>query len=600
MPSPRRPKRLLLCLGLALGLVPAESGARLIRFGEVLGVFNFSMAYGILARVEGRDADLIGIGNGGNALSVNIDDGNLNYGTGIVANQLRGTGELAVRWRNFGAFLRGYGFYDFETEIAGPDRIGLGDNAHWQVGAGAELQDAYLTAQWRPWGMPVQLRVGNQVVNWGESNFLRFGVDVVNPIDLLALFQPTTTFRDLFRRQGMVWGAASLTENVAVEAFYQYDWEPVRLAPVGWFSSADDLIGGDGMGDAFEGLGQFSDRGTDLAEAFGATLPGGDSFDPDFMRLPQAGRDQPCDQGQFGVAVQAFLPVLNATKLALHFVNYHSRLPLVNGFTAEPALVAATDDAAVAATEALLGVSRADAETITISRLGNGTRVGVSYPENIRMLGLSFSTATIRTGTLFAGEVSHHFGWPIQTPREALILASLSPVQYTGESADLLRDTSRALYGRALGADEVAKGWERSGKTQASLTLGQLLGPRLGTSQTLLNFDVGLVHISDLPDTNPFDETSWGYRLSAAMTYDGVLGGLTLRPRVLFTHDVNGTTPGPGVAFVEGRKTLSVILGFQLTQRWTAEVGYVGSFGGGPTNLTKDRDFVRFNLFFYY
>ena len=354
------------------------------------------------------------------------------------------------------------------------------------------------------------------------------------------------------------------------------------------------------MSAAFEGLGRFSDQGTDLAEAFGATVPGGDSFDRDFMRIPKKGRNEPDDQGQFGIAVQTFLPVLNATKLALHFVNYHSRLPLVNGFTADPGTVSSTDDAAVAATEALLGVSRPDAETIAISRLANGTRVGVTYPENIRMLGMSFSTAANRTGTLLAGEIAHHFGWPIQTPREALILASLSPVQYTGESADLLRDASRALYGRVLGADEVAKGWQRTDKTQAALTVGQLFGPRLGASQTLLSFDVGWVHISGLPDTNPFDDDSWGYRLAAGMTYDGVLGGLTLRPRVLFTHDVNGTMPGPGTAFVEGRKSVTVSLGFQLTQRWTAEVGYVNTFGGGRENLLRDRDFMRFNLFFYY
>ncbi|MDJ0848341.1 MAG: DUF1302 domain-containing protein [Myxococcota bacterium] len=592
--------RLGIALGLAICLAPAASSGRPWKIGEFVGVLDVSLAYGLLARVEERDPDLIGIGNGGDALSVNADDGNLNYGKGIVSNQLRGTAEFGVRWRNFGAFVRGFGFYDFETQISGTSRTGLSDDAKWLVGAGAELQDAYLTANWEPWGMPVQLRVGQQVVNWGESNFLRFGVDVVNPIDFLALAQPTSTFRDVFRRQGMIWGVANLTESVAVEAFYQYDWEPVGLAPIGWFISPDDLVGGDGAADAFEGLGLFSDQGTDLGEAFGATVPGGDSFDRDFMRIPKVGRNEPPDQGQFGFTVQGFFQELNGTKLALHFVNYHSRLPLVNGFTADASVAATTTDADVTATEAALGVSRADAETITISRLANGSRVGVSYPQNIRMLGLSFSTATIRTGTLFSGEVAHHFGWPIQRPREPLILATLSPVQYTGASAELLREASRELYGRVLRPDEFARGFTRTGKTQVTLAIAQLFGPRFGASQSVLSVDFGYVHVADLPGSNPFDQHSWGYRVLASLTYDSVFGGLSVRPRVLFSHDPHGTTPRPGGAFIEDRKTVVAGLGFQFTQSWTADVAYIGRFGGGQDNLLSDRDVVRFNLIFYY
>jgi len=41
----------------------------------------------------------------------------------------------------------------------------------------------------------------------------------------------------------MLWGAASITENVAVEGFYQYEWQQVRIPPVGWFFSSGDLIG---------------------------------------------------------------------------------------------------------------------------------------------------------------------------------------------------------------------------------------------------------------------------------------------------------------------------------------------------------------------
>jgi hypothetical protein len=581
-------------------LLAAPAGSsELFRIGEVEGVANLSIGYGILSRVEGRDSDLVGAGNGGNSPSVNFDDGNLNYDAGIVANQLRGTAEVALRWRNFGAFVRGYGFYDFENELGDTRRTDLSDDGSRAVSSGADLQDAYLTANFDLADVPVQLRLGNQVINWGESSFLRFGIDVVNPVDLVALTQPTTTARDLFVRQGMLWGVANLAENVAVEAFYQYDWEPVNLSPVGWLFSADDLLGV-GTNVAFEGFGAFSDQGTDLDAAFNPTSqPLG--FDPDFMKIFPAGRDEPNDQGQFGFAVQTFLPVLNASRLALYFMNYHSRLPLVNGFTADAATVAGTSDAAVGAREATFGVTRSDAELLTVSDLANGTRYGVTYPEDIKMLGLGFSTATISTGTLIAAELSHHFDWPLQVPKEEVLAASLSPVEFTGPLANVFKSTSLGVFG----ANQTVKGWFDTGKTQLSVNIGQLLGPRLGATQSLLSVDVGWVHIDDLPASSLFDEDSWGYRLAGVLTYEGVFGGFTVRPALRFTHDVDGVTPGPGGAFVEERKTFTAALDVQYTQRWTASLSYVRNFGGiqiggVPVNLLEDRDFVRFNVIFHY
>jgi hypothetical protein len=598
----RRVKRLGAILVVCL-LPPPAAASELFRIGEVEGVANFTLAYGILARVEERDPSLVGIGNGGTAPSVNFDDGNLNYDEGIVANQLRGTAEVALRWKNFGAFVRAYGFYDFENELGGGRRTELTDDGQWAVSSGAGLQDAYLTANFSLADVPLQLRVGNQVVNWGESNFLRFGVDVVNPLDLVSLSQPTTTFRDLFVRQGMIWGVANLTEHIAVEAFYQYDWEPVPLPPVGWFFSGDDLLGIE-TNVAFEGFGAFSDQGTDLDAAFNPTnQPLG--FDPDFMKLLSSGRDEPGDQGQFGLTVQTFLPILNAPKLALHFMNYHSRLPMVNGFTADSMAVESTEEGAVNARAATFGVARSDAELLTISELANETRYGVTYPEDLRMLGFSFNTATISTGTLIAGEVSHHFNWPVQITKEQVILGSLSPVQFNGESADVFRKTSLEAFGRVFGPDEVVKGWFDTGKTQVSLNVTQLFGPRLGASQSLLSFDFGWAHFDEVPNPGPFDKDSWGYRVVATLTYNGVFGGLTLRPRLRWTHDVDGVTPAPGGAFIEDRKTLTAGVDLQYTQRWTASLSYFRDFGGiqiagVPVNPREDRDFVRFNVTFHY
>jgi hypothetical protein len=570
------------------------------------GLVNVTLAHGLLARTQGRDKSLIGIANGGKVPSVNGDDGDLNQDPGLVSNMVKATGEITLSWRNFGAYARGFAFYDFEQELNDRTRTKLRSKALDIVGKDVDLREYYLSARFHVGSVPVQLRLGEQVINWGESSLLRFGVDIINPLDLVALSQPVSTARDLPIPQGMLWGAASVTENLAVEGFYQYEWKKVRIPPVGWFFSTNDLLGAEGLNYAMAGFGRFSDRGTDLDTAFG--LPSGTlGFDRDFMKIFPMGSHKPEDGGQYGLAVRAVIPQLNAADLGFYFLNYHSRFALINGFTADQLAIAATSPEAVAARAAQLapiyqaaGLSPAEAAqraqatagTLTIGKFANKTRYFVTYPEDIKMLGFSFNTAMLRTGTLFSGEVSHHFGFPVQLPVEQVLAAALSPIQFT----PVFKQTSLG----AFRANTVVHGFMRRDKTQLEMGLTQLLGPRLRSSQTVIGFDIGWVHIHNLPASHPSDEDSWGYRLIGQLTYDGVLGGVTLQPRVVWVHDVNGLTPGPGGAFIAGRRTFSVGLGGEYINRWTADLSYAKFFGGGPFNQVKDRDFLSFHVTYSY
>ncbi len=605
----------------ALGATAAE--ARTFEIGEVEGTANLELSYGFLARVEDRDPDLVAIANGGKAKSANWDDGDLNYDEGIASNMVQASVDLAARWRFLGAYARGIGFYDFETELSDRERTELSHDAGFYVGKDVELQEYYLSASLRPGGMPVHLRLGDQVLNWGESTFLRFGVETVTPLDIAAGVRPASSARDLQVPQGMLWAAANVTETLALEAFYQYDWERVRTLPIGWYLSDNDLVGVDGLGGAMVGSGLFSDQGTDLDAAF--QLPADTlGFDADFMRIPGHGTDEPSSQGQGGFTLQLILPQLNATKLAFHFLNYHSRLPIVNARSADAVATAATSPAAVAARAAALApiyeaeglppdaavaaAARA-AATLTIGEYASAASYSIEYPENIQMVGVSFNTATLRTGTLVSAEVSHHFDYPFQILPLDVFNAAFSPIEF---------DPS---FGQGplgdVGPDEVVSGVERLDKTQVELGLRQLLGPRLGASQTILGADFGYVRVHDMPDgdglrlsapgiTGPDDfdhlpdANSWGYRLIAALSYDNVFGGLSVQPSVAWLQDVKGITPTPGGAFVEDRKAVSVGCTVDYTNTWLLQIGYTRLFGAGRFNLLHDRDLVRFQLTYFY
>lgn len=595
---------------LVCGLTTGPAGAGDFRVGRTEGLLNFTVAYGVLLRTEDADDDLIAIASGGDAPSANYDDGNLNYDTGIASNMVRATGELTLQRGGFGVYARGYALYDYENDERDRERTSLTGDAKDTVGRDADLLDAYVTWRVNWLGMPVRIRIGDQVINWGETLFVRDGIDVVNPIDFVAAFQPASTPQDLFVPQGMVWAAASVTENVAVEGYYQYEWEPARLPPVGTLFSTNDAFDTDDVNAVFLGAGRVSDLGTDLDQFF--ALPEGTlGFDADFNRLPGRGHSRASDDGQFGLTVRTILPGITATKLGLHYVRYHSRLPILSGQTGDEAAVTATSEAAVEETAAELapvyestGLSPEDAqaeatatsESLILSAYANAAGFFVDYPEDVDMLGLTFNTATASTGTLLSGEFSYHRDFPFQIDTDAVAVGVLSPVQYTP-----------AFSGGPLGpfgADAVVRGFERLDKTQVALGAAHIFGPRLGATQMILSADAAAVFIHDFPDrqTLPLnaaeepDRTSWGYRLLGQLNYNGLFGGLNLRPRLVFTHDVVGTTPAPQATFLEDRKSATLGVSADYIRAWTLDVSYTNFFGADRSNRLGDRDFLRLRI----
>src|SRR5262245_20899978 len=74
-----------------------------------------TVSYGVSVRASERDRALIGIANGGASRSVNEDDGDLNFDSSKpFANAFKATVDAEVKWKNFGFFGRGTGFYDVD------------------------------------------------------------------------------------------------------------------------------------------------------------------------------------------------------------------------------------------------------------------------------------------------------------------------------------------------------------------------------------------------------------------------------------------------------------------------------------------------------
>jgi hypothetical protein len=157
------------------------------------------------------------------------------------------------------------------------------------------------------------------------------------------------------------------------------------------------------------------------------------------------------------------------------------------------------------------------------------------------------------------------------------------------------------------------------------MTTTKLFGPEnfIKANQVAFVTEVGFNYVSDLPtkdcqryngpgtDTgggadyltgdfrNPITETdgfaddfSWGYRMLVRADYNNAIGPVTVSPSIAWSHDVSGTTPGPGGNFIDGRKAITLGLGFNYLDNWIFEFSYTDFWGAGHYNLSRDRDFL--------
>jgi len=85
---------------------------------------------------------------------------------------------------------------------------------------------------------------------------------------------------------------------------------------------------------------------------------------------------------------------------------------------------------------------------------------------------------------------------------------------------------------------------------------------------------------------------AWGYVIAGRLEYDNAIGEWNLLPHFTWVQDVNGVSPGPGGAFVNGRIDTTLGLTATLHNRWEIDVSYTNYGGAGQYNLLNDRDFI--------
>jgi hypothetical protein len=591
-----------------------------------------TLSWGARYRMEERDLAIISPFEGGTAWSVNGDDGNLNFDDGsLVSNTVKATIELefatSAGQHDFGIFVRGSGFYDFELEDDCCARTELTPEALDWAGSRAELLDAFVRWQFPLGAGRGELRAGRQVLNWGESTFIQGGLSVINPVDVSALRVPGSELREAFRPVGMVWGSFDLSQNFSLEGFYQFEWEEIVIDPPGTYFSTNDFVGRGGER-VFLAFASFPDTGE---SPFYIQPP----VTHPFISVPRGATLEPDDAGQYGAALRIFLPGLNGTELGLYYLNIHSRLPTINGVTGTAAsraqaLGVSAPNAALAV-YAALGVPPGLSPEVDAAALGAANAAAVdtfaqsslwytAYPEDLKLYGLSWNSQLGTSGIAFQGEVTYRPDNPLQIDDVELLFAALSPLTST------FADASQVTQGTPLGFEEAALGYRLLDTSQLQFTFTKIFANALGADQFVLVGEFGFNKVWDMPSKDELrfegsgtytsgnpeqalpgglhagkpaeppeafaDDFSWGYRLATRLTYNNAIGAWSVIPRLAWSHDVEGNTPGPGGSFIDGRYALTVGLAFNYLSRWEFDLSYAMYDGADRYNLINDRDFI--------
>jgi hypothetical protein len=636
-----------------------------LNLGAVTGSLDTTVSYGTGWRMEDPDMQNAArypsytaavADNHRTFINKNDGDANFDNNSRAFSSVFKITSDLELKYDNYGVFTRATAFYDtilmsndinraspslFPNSAScnpqstnNPAACGFPSEIDDHSGHDARFLDAYVYGNFDVGGLPLNLRLGSQVISWGEALFLQDGINSANPVSLSKLRLPGAEVKEALLPLPMLYASIGLTDKLTAEAFYEFDWDYSEPDDVGTYYSTDDAFAGEGAnrilvdttGTAL-GAAQASLGGASIAQFYNRfngnvlsnTLTNKRTYD-----LPTDGK------GQFGLA---FRYSLDATELGLFFMNYNSHKPVAQAITGEAGYCS---KAGLPAQIQAACASPTAAQGLNAAHYIDTTQYQLVYPEDIQMIGLSFSSTV---GDLsISGELAYR-------PND-VILSELGDnlVAYNTLNAGVLGNGGSASAGLVNGgtafkAGQTVKDWVELETYNLDLVAINNFGPTLGADGVTGAFEFGANYVpagedahyastasllniplanlsptaialgcggtapkydakscvSEGPLDDYMDRLSMGYRIVASATYNDVFAGVALNPVIRFAHDFKGNSNRTG-NFLENRKAATVGVNALYNQALEAGIAYNTFWGAENTNLLSDRDNITVTM----
>jgi len=611
--------------------------------GRTSGALDTTLSYGATYRVESRDSAQAALGEPADLerrSQVNENDGNVNFDKGLVSSTVKVTSELDVVRDHYGAFVRATALYD-EVIMRGHHDGGnssldyenngygktFGEAIEDEVGSKVELLDAYVWGDWMIGRRALNVRLGNQVVSWGEALFMQDGINQINPASLATLRLPGAEVREALIPLPMLYVQMGVSHHLNLEAYYQFEWDHSEADPAGTFLSSDDALAAEGGNQVLVNLPASAEELASLYNFYERGITADEVLDSQ-LTVTRAPSDTPKDRGQFGLAARYFAPMLNDTEFGLYAINFHSHKP-VAGAILGPAFGSAIEDSsACLAVQQVLAASGSappcsalanpaiyPAEVSALIQGANAlyfidnAQYFRVYEEDISLFGFSFNTSIGNTS--LAGELAYRKDAPFLPEDGDNLIAYLA---LNGALPANGVTTSFGPHVPTVNAEDTLIVVEHKDMFNLSLVAIHSFGPRFGASQFLGVLETGLAYVGGLDDllyasegsdlyiegvvadsrpSDYLDATSWGYRLVTRLDYNNVFAGINLQPTLKFAHDVRGNSVRGG-NFLEDRKSATFALNGDYLQSVQFGLSFTRFWGAGLSNYLSDRDHAGF------
>jgi hypothetical protein len=597
--SCRRDRRRRRTAGLALLAAAGVAGATVLSHAEEFNVGDLkvtthgTVTFGTAIRTEAPDSALIGTVNGLSMGMVttgrgnNSDDPNLNYRRGdFVSTVLKGFGTLDVSYGKTGVFVSGKVWTDFTLENAAvpwgnfPNgyvaNSPLSDRGFDSRGkfSGFSFQEAYFHTALNP-GLPLDLRLGYQVIRWGMPATISGGLNTINAVDVAALRRPGWLPDEIFVPMPALFARVAVTPNLNVEAFYQ-------------FANTRNVIDGCGT---FYSTSDFYTAGCN-GIVVGNTRPDPVALANGFVVDRVGDRNPQNPQGGIGLIYKD--PAIGA-----EIGGYYTHTNWRRGMP-----------------DALVTTRSIATPFVPFNPDGRNAAYFLEYPAEVDTFAVN-GRAKLPTGTIVLSEITYRPNQPLMLNGTDLLNAFASSVAPTPLRTDAMNAPLGSVY----------PGYDRYQTLQFNLAAVQPLKGILGAQGGSIAGEFSVKHVFDLPDPSvrryersdifglgPVNgscavgiaigqslpeycnnggyvtPTAVGMRLRGTLLYADVMTpGFNVSPTVTYGWDIKGWSYDG--LLNEGRQFVILALRGEYKKAWFAEIAYAPTWGG-KYNISRDRSYA--------
>ena len=267
--------------------------------------YTFTLSYGLGMRTRAPSGNLLTPAN------INGDDGDRNFGKNkLIENQVSLLGEVNLKHDDWGVFVRADTFYDqayhrpnYNDAPGTVNQSGQYNNftsdARYWSGGHTTLLAAYAYNTFRIGPTSLNVKVGDQVVAWGESLFFPNIAGAQGPSDATKSYMAGAEVKDILLPVPQISTQWQITPNFSVLGYYQFAFQQNRLTAPGTYWSYSDVTG---PGAQF------------------IIGPGG-------MLIPRGPDEKPSASNQWGIGAR--FRVLGDTELGLYYLHYNDMNPSV-------------------------------------------------------------------------------------------------------------------------------------------------------------------------------------------------------------------------------------------------------------------------------